>query len=147
MNTMTTAIDDPSLASADNPIEFMSSGTVRHDFMASLLPGVFEQKVLNLVLANGGRLRAATPHSVTLRIGKRNWLRWLSKQKADFPVDVTLTLHPDTPCAKSMTHVVTEMRPRSRASKDLVGRRCIQLVRSIHSCFIGHQLERLDNLN
>ena len=43
----------PALSAAP-ALEFTQSGVVRHEFMASLLPGLFEQKLLNLVLSSGG---------------------------------------------------------------------------------------------
>ena len=122
------------------PIDFDAAGIARHAFMASLLPGVLPHKVANFVAYEDAKARKLTDTKIELRLGQKR-LGLASYTASDLPVDVTISIDHEKPCAREMTHVAIEIRARSGASADLFKRRCASIVRTLHACFLAHPLE------
>ena len=127
------------VADLPSAVHFTPRGNGRHEFMASLLPGVFERKVLNLVLDQKADLKEFSDDHIQLRFGHKSLLP--RKYAVDeVPVEVALRLHLDTPCPDSMVHVTVDICPRVHVQQEVFEQRCKRLVKAIHACFLGHHL-------
>ncbi|MDH3716658.1 MAG: hypothetical protein OES79_00930 [Planctomycetota bacterium] len=145
MSTAVQPVEQHEHAAADlpSPVKLTPRGYGHHEFMASLLPGVFERKVINLILETNAKLKKYSDDSVRLRLG--NTLLFVrDKPVNEVKVEVSITIDRDTPCPDSMTRVVVDIRPRERVKKELFEKRCNHVVRAIHACFLGHHLQRLN---
>ncbi|NIL96819.1 MAG: hypothetical protein GTO53_04985 [Planctomycetales bacterium] len=127
------AVDFPS------PVKFTPRGYGHHEFMASLLPGVFERKLMHLIEETNATLKSFTDDSIQLELG--NTLLFVrDKPVNEVKVDVFLTIHRDSPCPNSMTHVVVDIQPLDRVTRDLFESRCNQIVRVLHACLLAYDL-------
>ncbi len=123
------------------PITLTPRGDARHEFMACVLPGVWERKVLNLIQETHAKLQKFSDDRVLFQVGD-SLLFLRNKPLAAVQVEVSLTLHRDTPCPISMTHVVVDIRPQDPVSSAVFQQRCRHVVRAIHACFMGHPLRQ-----
>lgn len=135
-----TPTHEHAVADSEAPVKFTPRGVARHEFMATLLPGIFERKVLNLVLDQKADLKKCTEDVVEMRFGRQSVV---PDGVEAIPVDVTITLQRYTPCPGPMTHVVLEIRPRGQVVQDQFVLRCNYIVRAVNACFIGHELRRV----
>ena len=139
MTTATTK-HEHAVAELPAPIQFTPRGIGRHEFMATLLPGIYERKVLNLVLDQKADLKKCDENVVELRFGRQSVV---PEGVAPIPVDATITLQRYTKCPNPMTHVVLELRPRGQVVQEKFAERCNHIVRAVQACLIGHELRRL----
>lgn len=131
---------DESDANQPPALTTLGSGDVRHEFMTWLGPGVLQPKLENFI-HGGGEALEADEKRIRIRFGKPSRFSWHRHEK-DFPVEVTITLHRETPCARGMTHVVADMHPVGKnVPHDLLEARCSRLARDLRYCFFGQDLQ------
>ena len=140
---MTATVHEHSVATSPPAVYFTRRGTARHEFMASLLPGIAEQKLASLIADQSACLEQVSPDFIQLRIGKK-FLLPRYYDALDLPVELTIRLQNDTRCPSSMTHVVAELRPLAGASREVFQARSYFLVRALRYCLLGQDLVRCD---
>jgi hypothetical protein len=131
------------VADLPSPVGISPRGVGRYEFMALLLPGIFERKVMNLIKETDATVKEYSEELVRLKMG-RTLLFVRNKLVGDVKVAVTIRLQRETPCPNAMTHVVVEIHRRERQNSKLFERRCNQIVRTIQACFVGQNLQPID---
>ena len=96
----------------------LESGVVRYEFMTWLGSGVLGPKLEGFIAGQEGEVLDASGDQVRLRLGRKSWLPW-SRRGKTCPIELTLTVNRQTPCACGMTHVVADMHQIGRAHSEL----------------------------
>jgi len=123
------------------PAVVLPSGSMRFHFMAWLPQGIAGAKFTTFVAEQDARIVEVTENQLRLHIGRKRWLTWKGRGEA-FPIEVQLTLHHQTLCTRSLTHLVADFRPRvTHVPLDVLRRRFQQVAQSLRSCLLAQDLE------
>jgi hypothetical protein len=124
----------------DESTQSLPSGGIRHEFMAWLPRGVAGPKMQAFITEQDAQILEADPDYMRLQIGQVRWLPW-SRHGDDVPVEVVIHLNHETPCARSLTHVIAELQPLANAVPETLRPRLGQLLRALRYCLVAQELE------
>ena len=126
---------------AETTSHLLPSGGMRHQFMAWLPLGINGPKTAGFVDVQQAQVLDVGSEVIRLQIGRKPWLPW-NRDDKDFPLELTLRLNRQTECARSLTHVIADMRPlSSNLSHDNIQRRFSDVALALKGCFMAQELE------
>ena len=122
-------------------LESLESGNMRYEFMTWLGSGVLGPKLKGFIAGQDGEVLDTSGDQVRLRLGRKSWLPW-SRRRKTCPIELTITVNRQTPCAWGMTHVVADMHPLvKKPLPEIVKKRCSKVARDLRSSFFGQDVQ------
>jgi hypothetical protein len=118
----------------------LPSGLMRFHFMAWLPRGIIGPKMATFVADQDAQVLEVDNDRIRLRIGRKTWRA--KPDEPDFALELSISLNHSTLCARSATHLVTEMKPLvGSLPLETMRLRFGRVARSLRYCLLAEELK------